>query len=423
MPTTPDDDLATRETVRLPVQPRARQPGPRGASRRPARRAPLALAASVTTGWAALVSLAPMLVVVALVHAVDPTGASVPGVARLGLATWLLAHGVPLQTGLGTVGLAPLALSAFAAWRVIRAGVHTARAIGARRGPSPWPAVAAGGAVGVVYGAIGALAAVIASGGGVSVSVPRAVVTLAGFGAVAGVAGALVEARMLVRLAAKTPAVVRDGARAGAVAALLILGAGAAVAGMAVAVKGGDASQILDDYRTGLSGEAGLTLVCLLFAPNVAIWAASYLVGPGFAIGTATSISAAEVRLGPLPAVPVLAGLPTSPAAGWGSLLLGLPVAAALVAGWLLTRRVMRAQPETPLSSLVGAAALAGPVAGVLLGLVSLTASGSLGDGVLADVGPRAGYVVLMSAVVVTVGAVLSAVATKMLVGVRTRAR
>src|SRR5262245_27860801 len=129
MPATPDDhaatSLANRDTVRLPVP---RRP-PR---RRPARRAPLALAASVTTVWAALVSLTPVVVVVALVNMIDTSGAAAGRVARIGLAAWLLAHGVPVETQLGPIGLAPLALTMLAAWRVARAGVHTARAIGAR---------------------------------------------------------------------------------------------------------------------------------------------------------------------------------------------------------------------------------------------------------------------------------------------------
>src|SRR5258706_15253258 len=119
--TTREDDAATRlanrETVRLPTQRRPARPKPPRA-----RRAPLALAATVTTGWAALVSLAPMLVIVALVHAVDASGAPAHRVARLGLAGWLLAHGVPVHTGLGVVELAPLAFSVVAAWRVARAG-------------------------------------------------------------------------------------------------------------------------------------------------------------------------------------------------------------------------------------------------------------------------------------------------------------
>ncbi|MER7004561.1 DUF6350 family protein [Dactylosporangium sp. NPDC000555] len=424
MPTTPEDPdegaqtrLADRETVRLPIQRRAVRG--KDAARRPDRRAPLVLAAVVNSLWAAVVSLVPTLVVVWLIFALDNAGAPLANVLRLGLGGWLLAHWVPLQTGIGPVSLAPLGLTAVAAWRVYRAGVHTSRAIGARarlRGTpwSPWPAARAGAAVGVVYAALGALAAVLAEHKGVEVSAVRATLTFAAFGLVAGSLGAFAEARGIARLAARTPQVMRDATRTGAVAALLVLGAGAATTGMAVAFSGGDASQIIDDYHTGIAGQIGLILVCAFFAPDVTAWAASYLVGPGFTIGSETFISAAHVSVGPLPAVPLLAGLPSTPATGYAPLLLGLPLAAALVAGWLLARRSLRSDPGRSWFPLLGAAVLAGPVAGVLLGLCCAAAGGSLGAGGLADVGPQSGAVAFVATFMISIGALLSTAATKL---------
>ena len=99
------------------------------------RRAPVLLAAAVTAGWAAVVSYVSVLAVVTLLVMVSG-GAPVPVVLRFGTGGWLLAHGVPLHTGAGPLGLVPLAVSALAAWRVNRAGMHTTRAIGARRSGS-----------------------------------------------------------------------------------------------------------------------------------------------------------------------------------------------------------------------------------------------------------------------------------------------
>ncbi|MFC5005905.1 DUF6350 family protein [Dactylosporangium cerinum] len=429
MPTTPEepDDgaptrLADRETVRLPIQRRSTRGRPPG--RRPARRAPLILAATVTTLWAALVTLVPALVVVWLLHAMDSSGAPLWQILRVGSAGWLLAHWVPLDTGIGPVSLAPLALTAVAAWRVYRAGVHTARAVGARARPTggtwtPWPAARAGGCVAVVYGLLGAVTALVAGHRGVEVSVVRAGCTFAGFGLVAGGLGAFVEARGVARLAGRLPAVLRDATRTGTVAALLILGAGAAVAGMAIAVSGGDAGQIIDDYHTGVAGQVGLVVLCGFYTPDVATWSASYLVGPGFHVGAETTISAAEVSMGRLPAVPLLAGLPSTPATGWAPLLLGLPLAAALIAGWLLARRSLRNDPARGWVPLLGAAALAGPVAGLLLGLVSVAASGSVGGGGLEQVGPNAGAVGFVAMLMVTIGTVLATAATKIALRVR----
>ena len=68
---------------------------------------------------------------------------------------------------------------------------------------------------------------------------------------------------------------------------------------------------------------------------------------------------------------------------------------------------------------LLGAAALAGPVAGLLLGLVSIAASGSIGGGGLEQVGPQPGAVAFVAMLMVTIGAVLATAATKIALRVR----
>ncbi len=399
------------------------------------RRAPVALAAAVTTSWAALVSLTPVLALVALAAFSGGEGPGPAALLRIGLAGWLLAHGVPLDTDLGPIGLAPLAISVLAGWRVLRAGVHTARAIGARRRRSVWLAVLAAFGVGVVYGLLGAGAAELAAAPGLRVPVLRAGVTLGAFGLLAALAGALRESGGYATLARRTPPVLRDAVRVGVVATLLVLGAGAAAAGTAVAFAGGEASGMLAQYRTGVLGQAGLTLLCLVYAPVFAVWAASYLVGPGFSVGVGTTVSAARVSLHDLPAVPALAGLPTGPVPGWGALLLGVPLAAGMAAGFLLARRRLRAiergieRGDAPvrasrlLPGLLGAAVLAGPVAGGLLGLAALAASGPLGSGRLSVLGPAAGLTAAVGAGLVAAGAAVAVVATTGLIGVRRQGR
>src|SRR5436190_22735462 len=197
MPATPDETAtAERADVRRQVP---AQRG-RGAPVEP-RRPPLALAAAVTTGWAAIVSLTPVLAVVLLVRVVGGGDTGTGTVLRVGLGGWLLAHGVPLHTGIGPIGLAPLTVTAIAGWRVIRAGVHTTRAIGGRRRGRWRPAILAACAVGVVYGLLGTAAAALASAPGVRVPVARAGLTLAAFGLVAGLAGALRESGLYRMLA------------------------------------------------------------------------------------------------------------------------------------------------------------------------------------------------------------------------------
>ena len=113
----------------------------------------MSLAATVTSFWVAVVSLAPVLLVVGLIYALDAAGGTAGRVLRFGTAAWLLAHGVPVHVGLGTIGLAPLGITLVAAWRVARAGVSTPREPSAlagagHRGPPPRPVARSGSCTG-----------------------------------------------------------------------------------------------------------------------------------------------------------------------------------------------------------------------------------------------------------------------------------
>ncbi|MFI6234582.1 DUF6350 family protein [Micromonospora sp. NPDC050784] len=397
--------------------PARRVPAPR-AGGSPRGRAPLPVAAGVAACWAALTSYLPVAIVLGLVQ-LGADSTTLTGTLRTALAGWLLGHGVPLHTESGPLGLAPLALTVLALWRLTRAGVHVSRAIGARDTRSPRRALLAASAVGIAYALLGALAAVLVGTGGPDVSLIRAGVTFAVVGTLAALVGAVRITAVTRLLVTRLPGPVRDGVRTGLVAALLLLGAGAGAAGLAVATGGGDAADMIGAYRTGVAGQAGITLVSVAYAPNAAVWSTSYLLGPGFAVGTDTAVRTSEVSVGALPAVPLLAGLPRGPVDGFGALLLAVPVLAGMVAGWLLARRVARlAGPERAAqrwAGLLAPAALAGPVAGVVLGAAAAVSGGPLGAGRLAQVGPVGWQVGAVAAGVIAVGALLGAAATRAL--------
>jgi hypothetical protein len=409
--------MASREPT--PVR---ESPGARTAhvpARRQVRTPPLALAAGVAAGTAAAVSFAPVAVIVTLLRLAEGGGTAVAEPVRVAAAGWLLGHGVPLQVGPGEVGLLPLALTALAAWRLSRAGVHVTRAVGARHSGSWRRALTASGATGLAYGVIGLLVAALTAGAGWWAEPVRAGATLAGFGFVAASYGSLRATGVLPMLASRSPAVLWDGARAGTVAALLVLASGAAAAGIAVAVGGAAATDTVAAYGTGVAGQAGLTLVCLAYAPNLAVWAGAYLLGPGFVVGTGTIVRSSEVTTGALPALPVFAGLPPGPLPSIGAALLAVPTAAGIAAGWLLVRRV-RARDRRPAAwaGVLVAALLAGPVAGVVLGVAALASGGALGAGHLAAMGPVAWQVAALSTALVTPGALVGA-ALASLTGIR----
>lgn len=415
-------DTGKHPTVKLPGQ------------RRPAdsrNRAPLPVAAAFATLWAALLSYVPVAAVIGLARTLEGQG-GLGGAAHAGLAGWLLGHGVPIGTSIGPIGLAPLLLTLLAGWRLNRAGLHVTRAIGARRSGSPRAAVSVAVMIGAAYGMLGLLAALVVDGRGTDVSPGRAAFHLFLAGLAFSLIGSLRSTDALVVVARRIPQPARHALRTGVVATLLILLAGAAFAGLSIAVGGGQAADMVGAYRTGVAGQTGITLISLAYGANGVIWAAAYLLGPGFLLGTDSAVRLTEVTVGPLPTLPLLAGLPNGPMGASGAALLAVPVLAAMAAGWLLTRRLMGVhhvvdghlrdsrhpvRPGEPVvgepgwSLVLGSALLAGPVAGLVLGVLSWLSGGSLGNGRLAEIGPVPWQVGLIATVVVGVSCCIGAAA------------
>ena len=377
---------------------------PRGAS--------VFVAAAATAGWAALVSFVPLLVVVLLGWLVSGGGASATGALRVAGAAWLLGNGVPVQTSTGPFGLIPLALTALFGWRLVRAGGNTARALGDRR-------AALVGAVGVAlgYGLLAAIAALLVSVRGLDVSAPRAFVTAGGFALICAVAGAAHRSGILRHVAGQLSPAVRVGIRSAAFATVTLLGLGAFTVGAALAWHADDAADTLHAYQAGPVGDIGITLLCLAYAPTVSVWAVSYLSGPGFAFGTHTAVGIGGVHLGPVPAVPLLAALPTSAAPTAGALLLGLPLLVGVVTGWLAARR----ETGPGLVPLLLSTALAGALTGAAFAVAGALSSGGLGGGRLAEIGPSAWQLGLAVAGLIGLAAMAAAVTARTVARVRPR--
>jgi hypothetical protein len=403
------EHLAHRETVKLPAQRRSVDQ---------AGRAPLIVAAAFATLWAALLSFVPVAAVVGLARTLEGAG-GLGGATMGGLAGWLLGHGVPIGTSIGPLALAPLLLTLVAAWRLVRAGLHVTRAIGARRSGSRRAALLVAVMVGFWYAVLGAVAALIVDGPGTEVSAGHAALNYFVLGFLAALVGALRSTDALVVLARRMPRVVRHGLRTGLVSALLILAAGGLCTGLSVAVGGGQAANMIHEFRTGVAGQAGIMLLSLAYGANAAVWAAAYLLGPGFLLGAGSAIRLTEVSVGPLPTLPLLAGLPNGPMGATGTILLAVPILAGGAAGWLLARRLMRTRPGRPgepaprrepaWAMVVGSSLLAGPVAGIVLGVLAWMSGGSLGDGRMSEIGPSPWLMGLVATAVVAVSASIGA--------------
>ena len=195
-------------------------------------------------------------------------------------------------------------------------------------------------------------------------------------------------ARAVRRTVDRIPLEVRagiDGTVRGALAAAAGLLALAAIAtSLAFAISFTRMIALYETLHTEVLGGAVLTVAQLAVLPNVVLWTASWLVGPGFAVGTGSIVGPFATSLGPVPPLPIFGAIPPeSTAVGW----LGLvaPLAAGLVAG-ILTHRRLRPVLRDWRAVLVGIAA--GLLGGFIIGLLASWSGGAAGPGRLADLGP-----------------------------------
>ncbi|WP_344308914.1 cell division protein PerM [Fodinicola feengrottensis] len=387
------------------LEPGAAASGPRTTGEIPKpdperRPVPLWLAAVSTTGWAVLTGMGPLVAVILLVWVADSSnGSRAVDAFRVGIGVWLLAHGATLQVGGVLVGLAPLLVTGMAGWQVVRAGANAARAVGANGLAMGAQVVAA---VASCYTVVGAVAAVAVLGSPAQVPVLPAVSAVAALGLLGSAIGVLRVPDIRRDLLRRFPAPMLSVVRAGTAAAVAVLGAGAVVAAAGMVLNWQRTVTLMAGLDDGPIGVIGLWVVCVLYVPTVAIWGASYVLGPGFAVGAGTHVGLSGVALGPLPAVPLLGGIPAAAAPWPAYALLALPVAAGVGAALM----VRRSHPGAATVPRFASAALTGLVAGVLLAAAALAAGGPLGSARLAEVGPSGWHVGVIGGLEVALGAV-----------------
>lgn len=224
-------------------------------------------------------------------------------------------------------------------------------------------------------------------------------------------AAAPVSVAVRYRVAA-VPAPVRTAVlgalRAGSAATAIVVGLSALLLTLLIFGNYGTIIGLYEQLQTGVAGGVALTVAQLAFLPNLVIWLMSWLVGPGFAIGTGSTVSPIGTALGPLPGVPLFGVIP---AHGYAFGLAGVivPLLAGFFAAALL-RGTRRAQTDGALALVLTALGI-GVVAGIELGLLAWWSSGALGPGRLHDVGPNPWLVGALAAGEVAVAAVIGLVA------------
>ncbi|GAA1112157.1 DUF6350 family protein [Nocardiopsis composta] len=372
---------------------------------------PLYTAGGLAAAWAAGIGLAVLLTFtligwVAAPH--DAFGQEIADVARTAVQAWLVGHLVGFGIPGGEVMMLPLGLVVLPGLLLYRAGRwlartgdlprlrHTFRAALALAGP---------------YAAISGTLALIAQTEVIRPSVPQALVAGFVLAFLAGGLGVLrqqlIDKRIpLRRLLELMPDRSRSllAGTAGATGVLLLSGAVLFFSGLVAGF--GEAAAVTRELAPGAVGGTLLFIVQLLYLPNALVFGLAFAVGPGFAVGAGTMVAPTGVAVGAVPMLPMLAALPDNGPAPLPALAaLAAPFAAGAVGGVLTQRSAPTVVSE--------AAPLWGFVCGVATGLVcaalSLLAGGPIGAHRLADVGPSAWQVGLITALEVGVSAAIAA--------------
>jgi hypothetical protein len=383
MPTRADPRLGENPgvTVDAPEQPGWAEEAAAGSGAPTATRTrrPL-VAGAVGAAWALVVGVALVACLVMLAWAVAPHSAGNSAAAWRSVgAVWLGAHLVPLQVSGDLVTLLPIGGLLLGLLLNRRGGRWAGRML-----PDPsaaeatWIVLGAG----LAYGAGGAGVAWLAGGGTASADPIWAAVITGTVAACGTLWGLAVQAELVPVWRRRTRDAVWRTLLAGIAAVTGLFAAGAVLTTASLVRHLPEVAGTLADLDPGGIGAAALTLLGALSLPNLDIWAMSVLAGPGFDLGGLGGLSAFGGQVEPLPALPVLAAIPTTVPA-WAPVLLVVPVALGILAGRVRWGRDL----PTLTGALASALGLGAVVAALVGGLVVLS-SGSLGGDRLARLGP-----------------------------------
>lgn len=194
------------------------------------------------------------------------------------------------------------------------------------------------------------------------------------------------------------------GLRGGTIAAAAVVGVASLLLTISMLTNFATMIGLYESLQAGVLGGIVLTVLQLALLPNAVIWAASWVVGPGFAVGVGTSVSPGATVLGPVPGLPLLAALPDGQAS-MGFIVLLVPVLAGFAVGVMLRQRMPQPNPTAVLLLVRGLAAGIG--AGLILGVLAWFSAGAGGPGRLQQLGPDPLMVGLFAALEVGVAAVI----------------
>ncbi|MGW4331574.1 cell division protein PerM [Rhodococcus koreensis] len=283
-------------------------------------------------------------------------------------ASWLAIHQVPLTIDGTSLGVLPLIPTAGMMWVVARGCAAVVHPASSRRHVLQVIGAAVTGPL--VVTAI-ALAVIADASAVIPLSSPNA---LAAFGWVLSVhvlaAGIGVTVAMWPTLGAEVPSWVRDAVRPGLRAMTAIVGAGAVLVTISLLMEWSTVGSLLE-RGDGVVGTLGLTILSVLYLPNVVVGAAAAVMGGTAQIGD-VSVSVFGNVGGSLPPLPLLGAVPDGVSGGAWPALLVIPLLIGVMLGRDCGRRV--AGQEALLTVLTAAAGV-----GVVTAVLGLVSGGRLG--------------------------------------------
>ncbi|QKV94428.1 hypothetical protein HUT19_23925 [Streptomyces sp. NA02950] len=383
---------------------------------------------------AAGLGLGVLSVAVLLLWITSPSPETSPdGALHVAADLWLLGHGSELVRTESLsghsmpVGLLPLLIGLVPCWLLYRAAQHAVYRQETAEDDGEWvpgssavdPYTAFGWVTGG-YLLVGVATVLYASSGPLHVNVVSALLHLPVAVASVAVLGVWVaDGRFPVRFPARLKAPLRrirgaDKAvralvwvrgrswcrrrpliaalRAGASALVVLLGCGALLTATSMLSHSGAAQLAFLQLSDVWSGRFAVLVVSLALLPNAIVWGAAYGVGAGFAAGGGSVIAPLGVTSTPkLPDLPLVAALPD---AGSGVPLVWLTgiaagMSLALFTGIAAARRLGRGdRPSWTLIETTMLAVLAALGCSAAMALLAAVSGGSLGVGILSDLGP-----------------------------------
>ncbi|WP_419789317.1 cell division protein PerM [Rhodococcus opacus] len=283
-------------------------------------------------------------------------------------ASWLAIHQVPLTIDGTSLGVLPLIPTAGMVWVVARGCAAVVHPASSRRHALQVIGAAVAGPL--VVTAI-ALAVIADASAVIPLSSPNA---LAAFGWVLSVhllaAGIGVTVAMWPTVGAEFPSWVRDAVRPGLRAMMAILGAGAVMVTISLLMEWSTVGSLLED-GDGFVGSLGLTILSVLYLPNVVVGASAAVLGGTAQIGD-VSVSVFGNVGGSLPPLPLLGAVPDGVSGGAWPALLVIPLLIGVMLGRDCGRRV--AGQEALFTVLTAAAGV-----GVVTAVLGLVSGGRLG--------------------------------------------